>query len=107
MTVLAQVAPPSVERNITFWRVVTPPPTPKLLKDMYMRPKWGEVGLLSTHIDSRSPAPPPRLAAHAPGIQVTPSSEVHRPTPWPPQPVARSPANHILSAALYTTIGSP
>ena len=70
-----------------------------------MRPKWELAGLLSTHILSRSSLPP--LCAHTPGIQVMPSSEVHRPMPWPPQPVARSPANHRLSAALYTTIGSP
>jgi hypothetical protein len=27
--------------------------------------------------------------------------------PWPPQPVARSPANQVARRALYTTIGSP
>src|SRR6266853_1955023 len=32
--------------------------------------------------------------------------DVHRPMPWPPQPVAKSPANHMPKRALYTTIGS-
>src|SRR5437764_10396189 len=74
---------------------------------MYILPKWGDAGLLSTHIDSRSPAPPGMLAAHAPAVHVIPSGEVHMPTPCPPHPVARSPANHMLRDWFHTTMGSP
>src|SRR5438034_5130369 len=35
---LAQVAPPSVERYTTFWRVCRPPPPPSFIAPMYTRP---------------------------------------------------------------------
>src|SRR6266404_6790626 len=70
-----------------------------------MRPWKRLAGLLSTHIDSWSSRLP--LCAHAPVVQVTPSGEVHRPIASPPQPVAKSPANHMPKCALYTTIGPP
>src|SRR6516162_4771076 len=73
-------------------------PAPKSFQEMYIRPKKGLAALLSTHIDSRSSAPP--LWAQAPTVQVIASSEVQRPIPWPPHPPAKSPANHLANALL-------
>src|SRR5436190_4824136 len=81
------------------------PPTPKSFHETYIRPSKGLAGLLSTHIDSRSSSAPE--CAHAPTLQVRPSADVHKPIPWPPHPVARSPANHLCNRALNTRIGSP
>src|SRR5258707_5209071 len=72
---------------------------------MYIRPKKGLPGLLSTHMDSRSSRVP--TWAQAPTIHAMPLTEVQRPIPWPPHPDVRSPANHIPRARLYTTTGSP
>src|SRR6266852_4833600 len=74
---------------------------------MYIRPKKGLPGLLSTHMDSRS-SPLPEWA-HAPTAHsIEGLTEVQRPMPWLPQPPdTRSPANHIPRARLYTTTGSP
>src|SRR5712692_2453405 len=116
----AHVTPPSVDRNMTFWRVVRPPlnsfiaatnavpsgppvswtsrrnpvvsgvgadqivpssewvtkirpPELKSFQEMYMRPKNGLSGVLSTHIDSRSSPLP--MWAHAPAVQVRPSGD--------------------------------
>src|SRR5215468_11175333 len=73
-------------------------PAPKSFQEMYIRPKKGLAALLSTHIDSRSSAPP--LWAQAPMVQVIASVEVHRPIPRPPHPLTKSPANHLPSALL-------
>ena len=79
----------------------------EVVKGHVHAPVVGAGRVVVTQNDSRSPAPPPRLTAHAPTVQATPSGEVQRPKPWPPQPVAMSPANHKPRFALYTTIGSP
>src|SRR5206468_11222529 len=82
-------------------------PPAKSFHEIYMRPANGLVVLLSTHIDSRSSSVP--LCAQAPTLQLKPSTDVHKPIPWPPHPVVRSPANHVAvcSRALNTRIGSP
>src|SRR5262245_38492155 len=56
-------------------------------------------------MDSRSSLLP--RCAQAPTVQFWPLSEVQRPMPNPPQPAARSPANHFPNAALKTRMGSP
>src|SRR3954471_4729982 len=93
MVFVVQGVPSSEETSCS-----APEPMLKLLNEMYIRPYLRLKGLLSTHIDSRSSAEP--LCAHAPVAQVMPSFEVHMPMPWPPQPVAKSPANHLFSFEL-------
>src|SRR5579871_1862420 len=83
----------------------SPPPMLKLLNEMYMRPYFELKGLLSTHIDSRSS--PELLCGQVTAVQVIPSGELHSAMPWPPQPPDKSPANHLSSFLLKTTIGSP
>src|SRR5947207_82764 len=82
----------------------------KLFQTTYMRPKCGELGLSSTAIAGRSsPLPVLLTCAHGAIVHAVPFVDCHIPIPTldPQSPVARKPANHLLSALSKMTAGSP